>query len=107
MSEKQFTELGKKLDTLIKLTAINVLQGKTKVQGISVLTNMGFKPKEIAEMLNTTPHSVSVVKSARKKVKTRRKAEKELTSKEDKGGTASGENKQRDISSDMGKSKGN
>jgi hypothetical protein len=107
MSEKQFMELAKKLDTLIKLTAINALQGKTKAQGISILSGLGFKPREIANILNTTPHSVSVVKSARKKVTTRRKAEKKPTPIEDKGGAASGEDKQRDISSNMGKGEGN
>jgi len=61
MDEQQFKELSNKLDTIIRLLALNVVQGKDLKNQVSILTSFGFQPKEIAEMLNKTPNHIRVI----------------------------------------------
>ena len=82
MSDKQFKILSEKLDTLIKLTAINALKGKNLTYQVEILSEIGLQPKEIATILGTDPATVSTLKSRVKKKKT--KAEKESDKKEQK-----------------------
>ena len=72
MSDKQFKILSEKLDTLIKLTAINALKGKNLTDQVEILSEIGVQPKEIATIIGTDPNTVSVLKSRVK----RRKAKK-------------------------------
>jgi len=72
MSEEQFKILSEKLDTLIKLAAINALKGKNLTDQVEILSEIGLQPKEIATILGTDRNTVSVLKSRAK----RRKAEK-------------------------------
>ena len=59
MSEKQFKELAHKLDTLIKLTAYNLLKGiSTKTQKIGILLGLGLREKEIAEILGISEKTI-------------------------------------------------
>ena len=67
MSEKQFDELLKKMDILIKITAANVFQGKKMKKGILFLSDLGLPSKEVANVLGTTDGYVRNVKSGAKK----------------------------------------
>lgn len=62
MSNEQFEKLMDKLDALIKITAVNVSQGKTIAEVALLLSGFGFQNKEIAAILGTTPHYVGTVK---------------------------------------------
>jgi hypothetical protein len=83
MSKEQFEQMMNKLDTLIKITASNVLQGKSLTDSIVVLSNLGIGNTEIAAILGTTTNYVGVIKSKSKKDK-QKKNEKELKEEVDK-----------------------
>ena len=78
MNEEQFREMMSKLDTLIKITVSNVLQGKPLTDSIIILSNLGIGNTEIANILGTSANYVGVIKSKSKKAKLK-KNEKELT----------------------------
>jgi len=78
MSEEQFSTLLKRLDTLIKLTAINVLSGKSKTEQVAFLSSLGFQPKDIAWIVGTTR---GTVKSLKRRL--RKRAEKEPVDRDD------------------------
>jgi DNA-binding CsgD family transcriptional regulator len=61
--------LGPKLDTIIKLLAINVGESKKQVERIRLLSAAGLTPKAIADALGTTPNTVRVALSGMRKVK--------------------------------------
>jgi hypothetical protein len=73
MSNDQFKRLMDKLDALIKITAINISQGKTIGEVALLLSNFGFQNKEIATILGKTSHHISEVKyeAAKKEAKKR------------------------------------
>ncbi len=71
------TSLNTKLDTIIKLIVLTKSDKKNQSELIWMLSAAGLQPKEIANMLGTTPNSVRVMlftirkqKSKGKKVKT-------------------------------------
>ena len=76
MSKEQFEQMMNKLDTLIKITASNVVQGKPLTDNIILLSSLGIGNTEIANILETTTNYVAVIKS-RKKAK-QKKSEKEV-----------------------------
>ena len=67
MEDKQVSELTKRLDKIIKLLAIQYTSGKTGKAAIIALSNVGFQPKEVAELVGTTAHTVSVTLNLLKK----------------------------------------
>lgn len=69
MTNKQFTEISNKLDMLTRLLALNLLPGKKQQEQIILLNRVGLQPKEIAEMLDTTPNTVRVTLSKIRKNK--------------------------------------
>ena len=79
MSEKQFEILSEKIDTLIKLTAINALKDRSLTDQVEILSEIGLQPKEIATILGTDPNTVSVLKS---RVKRRSKKTEDETPRE-------------------------
>lgn len=68
MDKEQFEELSEKFDSIIKLITIQTLGSKKGVEAISLLAKAGFKPKIIAHLIGTTPHTVSVALSKMRKV---------------------------------------
>jgi Holliday junction resolvasome RuvABC DNA-binding subunit len=56
--EEQLKELNLKIDILVKLTALQVLGGKKKVEAVEALTELGFTEGQIADLLRTTRGSV-------------------------------------------------
>ncbi len=69
MNESDGEAIATKLDTLIRLVAIGLCEGKTQKDQIALLDSAGLRPKAIAEILGTTSHTVSVVLSSLRKGK--------------------------------------
>ncbi|MEM3697098.1 MAG: hypothetical protein QXQ94_06315 [Candidatus Bathyarchaeia archaeon] len=67
MSREQFEQIVSRLDTLIKITAINAFQGKSRADVVRILSELGFKNKDIAMILGTTTAYVAKVKYEFKK----------------------------------------
>jgi hypothetical protein len=86
MSKEQFERLMDKLDALIKITAVNVSQGKTIAEVALLLSDFGFQNREIATILGTTPHYIGTVKYEAGKEKKSKEA-KETAGKHSKQGT--------------------
>jgi DNA-directed RNA polymerase specialized sigma24 family protein len=71
-------EVSAKLDTLIRLSALNVVKDlKTQKEQVAVLSDADFKPKEIADILRTTSNTVSVTLTEIRKERASAKAEEE------------------------------
>jgi DNA-directed RNA polymerase specialized sigma24 family protein len=51
------------LEEVVKLLALLARRGTSKASLIYELNELGFKPKRIAELLSTTPNTVSVALS--------------------------------------------
>lgn len=67
-------EVADKLDTLIRLTAIGLFGEKTQRERIELLSSAGLQPKEIADLLGTTPNTVNVALSGMRKKKRKKAA---------------------------------
>ena len=85
VNEKLLEALNKKMDTLIRLTAIEVLGEKKKTEAVGILTELGFTNSEIASLLRTTLGSVD---SMRHRLK-----QKSSASRQKKGGGKSADDK--------------
>ena len=71
MDQKQFDTVTDKMDKMTKLLAVLVMRGIEREQEkIDLLDTLGFRPVEIAKMLNKSPENVSVVLSNIRKKKT-------------------------------------
>ncbi len=66
-------EITQKLDTLIKLVASGLIEGKTQREKIQLLSKAGLSPQEIAEFIETSPNTVRVALSVMRKAKKKRK----------------------------------
>jgi len=75
MNDKQFEELKKRFDILIKLTAMNTLKDRKLTDQVEILSMIGLQPKEIAMVLGTDSDTVSTLKSRVKKRKLKKEAE--------------------------------
>jgi transcriptional regulator len=76
MSKEQFEQLVSRLDTLIKISAINAFQGKSRADVVRILSELGFENKDIAMILGTTAAYVANVKyEFRKQLKKERSSE--------------------------------
>lgn len=65
--DRDLGRIEAKLDTLIRLVALNVAVGEGSLKERSVrLQRAGLAPKEIAELCDTTPNTVSVLLSKAK-----------------------------------------
>jgi len=58
-----------KFDILIRLTAIGLVNGKKQREQIRLLSIAGMGPKEIADLIGTTPNTVNVTLSSLRKEK--------------------------------------
>lgn len=73
MKDEQFETLLAKLDALVRLAALSATAAMKRPEQFLLLSNVGLSPKEIAEIVGTTPNTVSVTLSTmRKKKKGRR-----------------------------------
>lgn len=60
LDKKQFEIIVKKIDALIKLTGLAVTKNMKFRGKVLTLRNVGIQPKEMAELLNTTPSTIRV-----------------------------------------------
>ena len=70
MNDEQFGELSRKLDTLIALTAVNAVSGKSLSEQVSLLDSIGLRPFEIATILNKPSNLIRATLSKKRKRKT-------------------------------------
>lgn len=63
------TNVIERLNILIKLSAANIIQGKSFAEQVDLLSMVGLQPKEIGELLNKSANHVSVTLNALKKKK--------------------------------------
>ena len=54
---------------LVNLLALLLVQGRQQVEQIDLLSRAGFRPSEIASLLDTTPNNVSVRLAEKRKAK--------------------------------------
>jgi len=69
MDEKQFETLMKKMDSLTKLLAFNIIKDKSVNEQIDILTKAGLKASDIAELLGKTENQVYVTQTILRKKK--------------------------------------
>jgi len=76
--DPQLSEISRKLDTLVRLSAIGLVRGlKTQKEEIALLSDSGFKPKQIADILDTTSNTVSVTLTEIRRERTARESRQE------------------------------
>jgi DNA-binding NarL/FixJ family response regulator len=59
-NEEMLQSINTKLDQMLRLAALQMTSGMKQVQAVQMLSAAGFERKLIAELLNTTPGTVSV-----------------------------------------------
>jgi DNA-binding CsgD family transcriptional regulator len=68
VDQAQYKELSSKMDTIIRLLALNVVKNiKKQNEKILYLTSYGFGPTEIANLIGTTANTVNVSLSKSRK----------------------------------------
>jgi DNA-binding transcriptional MerR regulator len=66
--DHQLSDISRKLDTLIRLSALGLVRDiKKQKEQVALLSNAGFPPKKIADILGTTRNTVSVALTAIRK----------------------------------------
>jgi hypothetical protein len=59
MDPAQFEKLDRKMDLVLKILAMDKLQGKKQIEQVAILTSMGMRVSEIASILGIKSSSVS------------------------------------------------
>lgn len=82
MRDLKLTEISEKIDSLVKLLKVVAylqIQDKRQTDQFIILSKAGFQPREIAELVGTTPNTVRVALSRlRKEGKTRLASRREV-----------------------------
>jgi len=81
--------LMKKLDTLEKLLAFNIIKDKTVTEQVDILTKAGLRARDIAEILNKTENLVYVTQSTLRKKRSGSSAEQLPAESTEEGGGSS------------------
>lgn len=89
MDEKQFDALSKKMDTLAKLLAFNIINNKAVNEQVEILTKAGLKASDIADILGKTENLVYVTQSKLRKKKKSEPESVEAPAPSEAGGDAS------------------
>jgi DNA-directed RNA polymerase specialized sigma24 family protein len=58
--ESDLREVSQKLETVIRLLAIDVIKGRELKDQVRLLDQAGLSPRDIAEILGKTPNAVRV-----------------------------------------------
>jgi hypothetical protein len=74
---QQFKTLSDKMDTIIKLLALNAVEGKQLKDQVLILSSFGFQPKQIADMLGKTPNHIRVLLHELRKGESQKEGESE------------------------------
>ena len=71
MSDKQLDNISKKLDVVIKLLAFNLIKDKPIIDQVDILTKIGIKVTDIADVVGRSKNQIYVTQiTLRKKQKT-------------------------------------
>jgi len=68
MNERD-NSITRRLDTLIRLVATGICADRPQKEKIAILSSAGLSPKEIADIIGTTPNTVSVALSSMRREK--------------------------------------
>lgn len=60
MSDESVEALTGRLDTIIKLMALNLVEGKNGAEAVNLLSTIGLKPNEIAEIIGIPRATVKI-----------------------------------------------
>jgi DNA-directed RNA polymerase specialized sigma24 family protein len=72
MTDDQFDAISRNLDILVRLSALSFVAERPQKDQIMMLSNAGFRPKEIADICGTTANTVRVALSTMRKKRGRR-----------------------------------
>lgn len=67
VEDKQFEYLKNRLDSIMKMLAIDKLSGKKVGDQVSILTEFGFRPSEIAMILNRKANEITSIQAKMKR----------------------------------------
>ncbi|MGA2173333.1 MAG: hypothetical protein ABSG82_10055 [Sedimentisphaerales bacterium] len=67
MPEQPNDEVISRIDKLIRLVATGLVIGKSQTEQVGLLSRAGLQPKEIADIVGTTPNTVRVTLSTARK----------------------------------------
>jgi len=67
MDNNQFGQIMNRLDLILRLLALEKLSGKKVTEQISALTGLGFRPSEIALVLNRKAKDITSIQSKMKR----------------------------------------
>lgn len=77
LTQAQVEKILSKLDTLVKLNAATLIEGKTLMEQVKLLAQTGMQRKDIATITGKTPNNIGVmlnyIKKSAKKKKTKKK----------------------------------
>ena len=83
MDAEQFNELSNKMDTIIKLLAANLVEGKAFKDQVMLLSAFGFQPKQIGDMIGKSANNVRVTLHGIRKERGQQDAEESQEAKEE------------------------
>lgn len=67
MEHSEFSELSGRLNTISRLLAVSIIDGKKQSDQIRLLSKAGLEPKEIADIIGTSSNTVRVTLSTMRK----------------------------------------
>ncbi len=80
--EQDIAEINTKLDRIVRLLALNSIRHEHSMKEKAIaLNSVGLAPKEIADLIGSSAHSVSQTLSASKKTKRKKKTAKKASKK--------------------------
>lgn len=74
MDEKHFEIITRKMDSLAKLLALNIIKDKTVNEQVETLRKAGFRPIEIADLLGKSPNQINVTINLLEKTKKKKES---------------------------------
>ncbi len=69
MDEKQFDAIMKRMDSVTKLLAFNIIKDKSVNEQVDALTKAGLKASDIADLLGKTENQIYVTQTFLRKKK--------------------------------------
>lgn len=79
MDEKQFDALMRRMDSLTKLLAFNIIKDKPVNEQVDALTKAGLKASDIAELLGKEPNQIYVTQTLLRKAKKKEQTKESAT----------------------------
>lgn len=67
MDKEQIAWLDHKLDLILRIMAMEKLQGKTQTEQVKMLTELGLRPSEISSVTGIDIHTITARLAERKK----------------------------------------